>query len=81
MNKYCYCAEVFSNYKIMSAKICLSLHRNKKQNIKASWYDWSSFENTDISNQYDEYENFVTAHREADAECIPTKSRVKCTVP
>ena len=29
----------------------------------------------------DEYENFVTAHMEAAAECIPTKWKVKIRVP
>ena len=28
----------------------------------------------------DEYENFLTAHMEAAAECIPTKPRTKCRV-
>ena len=28
----------------------------------------------------DKYENFVTAHMEATAECIPSKPRAKCTV-
>ena len=29
----------------------------------------------------DEYENFVTAHPEAAAECIPSKLRAKCRTP
>ena len=29
----------------------------------------------------DKHENFVTAHFEAVAECIPTKARVNCRVP
>ena len=29
----------------------------------------------------DEYENFVTTHREVTAECIPTKLRAYCRVP
>ena len=29
----------------------------------------------------DEYENFVTTHMEAAAECIATQPRPKCTVP
>ena len=29
----------------------------------------------------DEYENFVTTHIEAAAECLPTKLRAKCRVP
>ena len=29
----------------------------------------------------DEYENFINAHMEAAAECIPTKPRPKCRVP
>ena len=31
-------------------------------------------------NPNDEYENFVNAHLEAAAECIPTKQRAKLTV-
>ena len=29
----------------------------------------------------DEYENFISAHIEAAAKCIPTKPRAKCRVP
>ena len=29
----------------------------------------------------DKYENFVTAHTEAAAECIPSKLRAKCGIP
>ena len=31
--------------------------------------------------QNDEYENFVNAHIEAAAECIPTKQRAKARIP
>ena len=34
-----------------------------------------------IRHPNDEYENFVNAHIEAAAECIPTKIRKKCKVP
>ena len=37
----------------------------------------------DISERHtlnDKYENFVTAHMEAAADCIPTKPRSKCRV-
>ena len=34
------------------SKICLSLHRNKKQMHKASQYDWISLDNCDKNNQY-----------------------------
>ena len=93
---------VSSDHRIVSAKICLSLYRNKKQTLKTTHYNWSSLTNKDISNKYtltvrnkfdtlqeiseantlnDEYENFVTSHMEAAAECILTKPRVKCRVP
>ena len=29
----------------------------------------------------DEHKNFVTTHIEAATKCIPTKSRLKCSVP
>ena len=40
------------DYIIFLTKIHLSLCRNKTQTIKASQYDWSSFTNSDIRNQY-----------------------------
>ena len=38
-------------------------------------------EKTEKSNPNDEYENFVNAHLEAAANCIPTKPRTKHRVP
>ena len=38
-------------------------------------------EKTEKSTPNDEYENFVNAHREAAAKCIPTKPRTKYRVP
>ena len=43
---------VSSDHRIMSAKIWLRLHRNKKQTVTSSRYDWSSLANNDISKQY-----------------------------
>ena len=43
---------VFSDHRIISAKICQNLYRNKTQTIKASQCDWSSLNNSDIKNQY-----------------------------
>ena len=40
------------DHKIILAKISLCLHRNKKQPVKASQYDWSSLADRDIRNQY-----------------------------
>ena len=39
-------------WRIISVKICLSLHRNKKQTVKSLQYDWSSLTNSDSRNQY-----------------------------
>ena len=36
---------------------------------------------TEIRTPNDEYENFVNAHREAVANCIPIKTRTKYRVP
>ena len=52
---------VSSNHRIISAKICLNLHRNNKQALKASHYDWFSLTNSDISNKY-----MVTARNKFD---------------
>ena len=64
--------------------------------LQASYYNWSSLTNSDISNHYisyalpeiserhttnDKFENFITAHKETAAECILTKPRAKCRVP
>ena len=38
-------------------------------------------ERTEIHTPNDEYENFVNAHLEAVAKCIPTKHRTKTRVP
>ena len=40
------------NHRIISANIHLSQHRNKKQSVKPSLYNWPSLANSDISNQY-----------------------------
>ena len=44
--------EVSSNHWIVSAKMFLSLHRNKKQNFKSTHYDWHSLTNCDMRNEY-----------------------------
>ena len=93
---------VSSDHRIVSAMICLSLHRNKTQTVKAAWYDWCSLIYIDNINWYtvivrnkidtlqknsethtlnNEYENFVTAFKEAAAVCIPSKLRAKCRIP
>ena len=38
-------------------------------------------EKTEKGTPNDKYENFVNAHLEAAAECIPTKSRTKYRIP
>ena len=43
---------VSSDHRIVTAKICLSLHRNKIETIKTTSYNWSSLTNRDISNKY-----------------------------
>ena len=43
---------ISSVHRIVTAKICLGLYRNKKQTGKAPQYDWSSLANSDVSNQY-----------------------------
>ena len=43
---------VSSDHRIISARIHLSLCRNKKQTGKVSQYDWSLLANSDICNQY-----------------------------
>ena len=89
---------VSTNHRIVTAKICLNLHRNATQTAKTTLYDWPLLNNKDISNKYtitqrnkfdtlleisethtpnDEYENFINAHIEAAAECIPTKEQKK----
>ena len=44
--------EVSSDYRIVSAKIYLSLCINKTQTVYASQYDWSSLIISDIRNHY-----------------------------
>ena len=44
--------EVSFDYWIVSAKICMSLRRNKKQTIKTTSYDWFTLTNWDTSSQY-----------------------------
>ena len=89
---------VFSDHRIVRAKIRLSLCRNTAQKSTTAHYEWSLLNNKDISKKYtitqrnkfnalqeisetstpnDEYENFVNAHIEAPAECIPTKLKTK----
>ena len=68
--------KVSSDHKIITAKIRLSLCKNKKWRYKEVLY--SSIEISKIP--YDEYDNFVTTHIEATAECILSKPRVKCRV-
>ena len=41
-----------SNHRIIPAKICPSLHRNKKQTGKVLQYGWCSLADSDISKQY-----------------------------
>ena len=87
-----------SDYRIVIAKIHLSLHRNTRLIIKTTNYNWSLLNNRVISNKdtialrnkfnvlqkiskaltpNDEYENYINAHSEVAAECIPTKLRGK----
>ena len=95
---------VFSNHRIVTAKIRLSLRRNAAPTTTTTTvnYDCSLLNNKVIRDKYaltlrnkfdalqeisetptpnDEYENFVNAHLEAAAECIPTKQRAKYRVP
>ena len=41
-----------SDHRIVTAKIHLSLHKNKTQIAKTNHYDWSSLNNRDSSNKY-----------------------------
>ena len=43
---------VSSSHRIITAKIHLSLRRNKKQNVKTTCYDWSRLKNRDINKEY-----------------------------
>ena len=42
---------------------------------------FDALQKTEIRTPNDEYENFVNAHLEAAAKCIPTKFRTKSRVP
>ena len=44
--------EISSDHRIVTAKICLSLGRNKEQIVKITWYDVSSLIERNISNRY-----------------------------
>ena len=87
----------FSDHRIVTAKIRLSLRRNTVRTITTVHYDWSLLNNRDVRdmrNKFDarqektetrtpndECENFVNAYLEAAAKCIPTKQRSKPRVP
>ena len=43
---------VSSNHRIVTAKICLSLHRNAVQTTTTIHYNWSLLNNKDISNKH-----------------------------
>ena len=43
---------ISSDHRIILVRIHLTLHRNKKQTIKASQYDWFSLADNDIYNYY-----------------------------
>ena len=93
---------VFSDHRIIMAKIQLSLRRNTARTSTTVQYEWFLLNNWDIRDKYaltlrnkfntlqeksethtlnDEYENFVNAHLEAAAECIPTKQTAKSRGP
>ena len=59
------------NHKDIRDKYVLEL-RNRFETLQ---------EKTEKSTPNDEYENFVNAHLEAAAKCIPTKLETKCRVP
>ena len=89
---------ISSDYRIVTAKIRLSLHMNTAQTAKTTYYDWLLLNNRDISYEYtitirnkfdtlqeisetltpnNDDENFINAHMEAAAGCMPTKSKAK----
>ena len=88
---------VSSDHRIVMAKIRLSLWNNATRTATTKHYDWALLKNRDIWDKYvieinmyektekgtpnDEYENFVNAHLETAANCIPTKPRTKYRVP
>ena len=43
---------VFSDYRIVSAKISLNLRNNKTQTTKTTYYDWFLLNNRDIRDKY-----------------------------
>ena len=63
---------VSSDHRIVTAKIRLSLRRNRFETLQEK-------EETNTPNE--EYENFVNAHLEAASKCIPTKPRTKHRAP
>ena len=90
------------DYRIVTAKIRLSLRKNATRTATTKLYDWALLNNRNIRDKYvlelrnrfdvlqkktekrtpnDEYENFVSAHLEAAAKCIPTQPRSKSRVP
>ena len=93
---------VSSDYRIVTAKIQLSLRRNATRTATTKQYDWALLNNRDIKDKYvialrnkfaalkekteirtpnDEYKNFLKAHLEAAAKCMPTKLSSKSRVP
>ena len=58
-----------SDHRIVTAKISLRIKFDAVQ------------EKTETHNPNDEYEDFINAHLEAAAECIPIKQRAKHRVP
>ena len=93
---------VFSDHRIVTAKIRLSIRKNTTRTATTKHYDWALLNNRDVKDKYvlelrnrfetlqektekgtpkDEYENFVNAHLDAAAKCIPTKPRTKYRVP
>ena len=61
----------FLNNRDIKDKYALALRKE----IDALW------EKTELRTPNDEYENFVNAHLEAAAKCLPTKLRNKSRVP
>ena len=93
---------VYTDHRIVTAKIRLSQRKNAKRTATTKHYDWALLNNRDIrdknvlelrnrfetlqektgkSTPNDEYENFVNAHLESAAKCIPTKLKTKYRVP
>ena len=84
---------VSSLHRIVTAKICLRLHRNAKQTTRTARYNWSILNNRDISdkytttirNKFDALQEISATlipneeyeNMEVAAECITTKLRAK----